>query len=131
MRMMKKLFAIALVAAMVMALGVNAAAANDKRITLTNPSAGHTYTLYQVFTGSFQVVDEKDTLGDIAWGNGVTEAGKTAFGTAAEAAADIENTDAGARAFADSLNAYLTNGVEKSAAAALSPVSALLSPTIT
>jgi len=117
MKMMKKLFAIALVAAMVMALCVNAAAANDKHITLTNPSAGHTYTLYQVFTGSFQVVDGKDTLGDIAWGSGVTDTGKTTLGTAADVAKGIDNTEAGARAFADSLNAYLTNGVEKSAAA--------------
>ena len=87
----------------------------NKSITLENPSKDHTYELYQIFTGTFKVVDGEDTLGDIAWGNGVTDAGKTALGTAKDVADAITDTAAGARAFANSIDQYLTNGSSKKA----------------
>lgn len=91
----------------------------DRTITLTNPSAGHTYTLYQIFTGTFKVIAGNDTLGDIAYGDGIKLTdGKYDGKTAAELANSIADSDAGARAFANSIDADLQNGTEKTAATA-------------
>ena len=91
-----------------------------KKITLTNPSAGHTYNLYQIFTGTFKSIDGNDTLGDIAFGNGIkmTE-GKYGGKTAEELAKTITNSEAGARAFANTVDADLQNGTAKTAANAM------------
>ena len=95
----------------------NGAPATGKSITLTNPSAGHTYELYQIFTGTFANIDGDDTLGNVAYGNGITLTdGKYDGKTAAELAATITQSEAGARAFANTVDSALQNGDSKTAA---------------
>ena len=88
--------------------------ATGKYIELTNPTSGHTYTLYQVFTGTFAVIDGEDTLGNLAWGSDVKST-YTAANTADAVAATITNTAAGARAFANTIDAQLEGGTTKTA----------------
>ena len=99
-----------LVIAMVMALGMSIsvfaedttsgdtpATATTKTITINNGKAGHTYTLYQIFTGKV----DGDELTDIQWGTDAPAAMKTTYATAAAAAKAIaEQNDA--RAWAQS-----------------------------
>lgn len=125
-RDMKKI--LALIIAALMVLSMTAALADpagrtggapltNKTITLTNPSAGHTYTLYQIFTGTFKKIDDQDTLGDVAYGDGIALTnGKYNGKTAEELAETITNSEAGARAFANTIDSALQNGVSKSAA---------------
>lgn len=129
MKNFKKIMAVMIAAALVFAMGITVFAeqATDpagrvggtplttKSITLTNPSAGHQYTLYQVFTGTYSSINGEDTLGDIAWGNGITDAGKTALGTASTVADAIVDTAEGAQNFAISVDSYLTNGSAQTA----------------
>lgn len=115
---MKKIFA--LVLAMLLVLGMTAAFATEDpeapaapttgSINLTGGKAGHTYTLYQIFVGQVNGTE----LTNIQWGNGVTDAYKATFATAAAAAKSYEGGDA--REIAQALIAgaestsYLTNG---------------------
>lgn len=103
---MKKIFALTLALIMVMALASTAFATDDTTYTLTlnNAQAGHTYAAYQIFAGDLS----GDTLSNIVWGSGVTEAGQTALGNAAEKAESI-TTVSGAEAFAAQVAPYLTN----------------------
>ena len=89
------------------ASGVDISAATDNVLTLNNPTVGHTYKLYQVFTGSYATIDGDDVLANIEWGSSITAAGKAALGDAATKAAAI--TDA--RAFAAEVDQYLTDPV--------------------
>lgn len=83
-----------------------------KSITLTTPTAGHTYTLYQVFVGTYKQIDGNDTLGDIRWGANVLSTYTT--GQEAKDVADaITDTAAGAREFANMIDPYLTGGTSK------------------
>lgn len=41
-------------------------------LTITNPAAGHTYEVYQIFAGHHTKDDGKEYLSDIEWGSGVT-----------------------------------------------------------
>ena len=56
-------------------------------LTIQKAEAGHTYTAYQIFGGTLTNASGANTdnkVGDVVWGNGITEAGKTALlGTAA------------------------------------------------
>lgn len=105
---MKKIFA--LVLALMLVLGMTAAlAAGDGTITIHKAVAGHTYTAYKIFSGKWDSTVNK--LGDIAWGNGISQAGQTALYnayqltgdnmTAAKVADAIGTTDANAQAFAN------------------------------
>ena len=73
MKKSRKLMSILLVVAMLFTLAAPAMAANEKphTITITNETAGHTYTAYQVFSGDIEILDGKEVLTNIAWGNGV------------------------------------------------------------
>lgn len=73
---------LAVVMVMIMALpgGVKADQRATETITINNPKAGHTYTAYQIFTGTL-TSNENSTRGvteyilsDIEWGNGVDSA---------------------------------------------------------
>ena len=109
-------FFLSLVMIMTMGLTVFAAEGTNS-LTITNEGkTTHTFQLYQIFTGDLS----EGTLSNIKWGDGVTEAGKTAFGDASEKAGTL-GTDDDAKAFAEALVAgandvsYLQNPTEKSA----------------
>lgn len=44
-------------------------------LAITNPAAGHTYEVYQIFTGHHTQDGDKEYLSDIDWGSGVTSDG--------------------------------------------------------
>ena len=109
MKRMKKLMAFVIAVAMVLAMGVSVFAADGKKITLTGGKAGHTYTLYQVFTGTV----DGDELTNIQWGSDVTADFKATKTTAAAYAQEVKEAD-DARATAEALIAAsaLTGGKE-------------------
>lgn len=144
MKKFSKILSVALLVALVLSLGVASAFAEDqtpadtapqgrengapltnKTIELTNPTAGHTYVLYQIFTGTFAREDGAEMLGNIAWGTGITDAGKTALytkynltgdnQTAEKVAGAIGTAAADAKAFADAIGTNVQNGSEKKA----------------
>ena len=87
--------ALALVLALTLLLAMNATVfAADDTYTITisgdNVVAGHTYEAYQIFKGDLAEKDSKTILSNITWGNGITEAGKTALGNAAEKAETLK-----------------------------------------
>ena len=48
------------------------AATQTYTLTITNPAAGHTYEVYQIFKGYNTQDGDKEYLSDIEWGSGVT-----------------------------------------------------------
>ena len=103
---------LALMLAMVTLLGTGTAARADdtNSLTITNKGeSAHTFELYQIFTGDYDKA--QGVLSNIQWGSGVTSAGQTAYGTAADKAKTLaDGGAAAATAFADDLikNTYLT-----------------------
>ena len=94
----------------VLAVSASAAAAPvfaaDETYTLTVDSADvskRTYEVYQIFSGNLQ----DNVLTELAWGNGITAAGKTALGDAGAYAGSI--TEGNAPTVAAELAAYLEN----------------------
>ena len=77
MKHIKKMLAAVLACAMVMAMGIGAFAAGHGTITINNAVADHTYTAYQILKGD--VANGK--LSNVTWGDGITDAGKTALYT--------------------------------------------------
>ena len=97
----KKLMAALLAVAMLCAMAVPAFADdNTYTITINNPVG--TYKAYQIFSGDL----EGNILSNIVWGTGVTEAGKTALGSAKDRAATLTN-EASAKVFAKEVSEYL------------------------
>lgn len=75
--------------------GPQASGSTDCSITIEGAKDGHTYNAYQIFAGDLNTTtNEKGetvkTLSNIIWGDGISDAGKTAltakYGSAAEAA---------------------------------------------
>lgn len=90
--------------ALVMALALAVPAFADETtysITINNSTEGHTYEAYQIFTGDLY----EGTLSNIKWGSGVSAAGQTALGDAAEKAETIKTAD-DAAAFAKEVAGY-------------------------
>ena len=110
----RKLASLLLALMMVFALTATASAADAYTITITNAQTGHTYEAYQVFAGDLAEKDGVKILSNIVWGSGVTEAGKTALGNAADKAASLK-TEAEAKAFAKEVAPYLQNPTESTA----------------
>ncbi|MBD8989624.1 MAG: isopeptide-forming domain-containing fimbrial protein [Clostridiales bacterium] len=110
MNKLRKLTCLLLALMMVFALATTAFAADTTyTITITNAQTGHTYEAYQVFAGDLTVKENGDKiLSNIVWGSGVTEAGKTALGNAADKAASLK-TETDAKAFAKEVAQYLQN----------------------
>ena len=109
MNKLRKLTCLLLALMMVFALATTASAADAYTITITNEKTGHTYEAYQVFAGDLTVKENGDKiLSNIVWGSGVTEAGKTALGVAADKAASLK-TETDAKAFAKEVAQYLQN----------------------
>lgn len=115
MNYLKKLLGYIVTMAMVFTLtgvGIGAVHAEDS-YTLTLHNNGlttHTFEVYQVFKGDLN----GKKLFNIQWGNGITEDGKTALGSASVNANSLKgkNDDSDeAKAFAESIQKYLTNPV--------------------
>lgn len=51
------------------------AATQTYTLTIDKPAAGHTYEVYQIFTGHHTQDGDKEYLSDIEWGSGVTSDG--------------------------------------------------------
>ena len=104
----RKLASLLLALVMVFALTATASAADTYTITITNEKTGHTYEAYQIFAGDLAEKNGDKILSNIVWGSGVTEAGKTALGVAADKAASLK-TETDAKAFAKEVAPYLQN----------------------
>ena len=123
MKLLKKLFAVIFALTLTFGMGtkVNAGTdpANDgpvseettqkKSISLEGGKQGHTYTLYQIFTGKVETVEGVEQLTNIQWGTDAPATFKSAFDTAAAAAKSLETQD-DARLFAQSYT--FTGGIE-------------------
>lgn len=120
MKKMKRLVALALSVVMVLAMSVFAFADETYTITIKNASEGHTYEAYQIFAGDLS----DGVLSNIKWGTGVSEAGQTALGDAAEKAATLTD-EASAAAFAKEVAQYLQDPKESTAASGEYTISGL------
>lgn len=102
----KKLMAALLAVAMLCAMAIPAfadgstSAGTTYTITINNPVG--TYKAYQIFSGDL----EGNILSNIVWGTGVTEAGKTALGSA-KGRADTLTNEPSVKAFATEVSRYL------------------------
>ena len=106
---MKKLrFILATFVAVFLAFTGSKALADTYTITINGDTTGHTYEAYQIFKGDLS----GDTLSNIQWGNGVTDAGKAALGDAVTKAGTLKNSS-DAEAFAKDLadKHYLQNPI--------------------
>ena len=103
MKRMRKLAGLLLAMVMVFAMTATAFAAGNKIVI--NGTEGHKYEAYQIFTGTLS--EDKTTLSDIVWGNGITDAGKAALGDAKNYAETVEDADAFANLLVE--NGYLQN----------------------
>ena len=112
MKRMRKFVGILLTMVMVLAMTATAFAAEGYTITLKD-EAGHTYEVYQIFTGDLHEEDGEKILSNVVWGNGVTDDGKTTLGGAKAKAEAL--TDTNAEAFAAEVNGYLQNAVTMTA----------------
>lgn len=132
MKHMKKFTAMLLAVIMVlgMALSVSADGTDSTdgyTITIEHAEATqkHTYGAYQIFTGDLHTTTEDGkevkVLSNIVWGSGIDEAGKTALleeyqvDTAAELA-EILESEADAKAFAEAVAQHLTGTPAQSTA---------------
>ena len=103
MKLFKKLASFILAFAMVMAIAMPSvvmAADTTYKLTLTNTVEGHTYEVYQVFSGTLSTKEGKKVLSDLKWGSGVKEG---AYKETAKAKAETLTTEDSARAFAKEL----------------------------
>ena len=115
MNYLKKLLGYIVTMAMVFTLtgvGIGAVHAEDNyTLTLQNNGlTSHTFEVYQVFKGDLN----GKTLSNIQWGDGITTEGQTEFGPASAKAKSLEgqnNDSDDAKAFAESIQQYLTNPV--------------------
>ena len=104
MKLFKKLASFILAFAMVMAIAMPSvvmAADTTYKLTLKNTVVGHTYEVYQVFSGTLSTKDGKKVLSDLKWGSGVKADAYT--GTTAKAKADTLTDEVAARTFAKEL----------------------------
>ena len=117
MKRIKRFASLAMAMIMALAMTVTAfAATGTYKITINNDATGHQYEAYQIFAGTLYVdpensnEDTNKTLSDIVWGDGVSEAGKTALGADAAAVAEDLQTggSAAAAAFAQQFAANPT-----------------------
>ena len=124
MKTVKSAFSLLLALVLTLALSVTAFAAETYTITITNDKTGHTYEAYQIFAGDLTEKDGNKILSNITWGSGVTDAGKTALGDAAEKAASLKK-EADAKAFAEEVAKYLQNPTESTAGSGSYTISGL------
>ena len=135
MKRMKRLTSLmlAMILAVMMVLPVSAdePAAQDVgeyTITITDIKEDHVYEAYQIFAGSIhtETVEGKEvtTLSNIVWGSGVTEAGQTELGNAADLAETLKTAELAAT-FAENVAQYLQNPIESQEAIGVYTISGL------
>lgn len=103
MKLFKKLASFILAFAMVMAIAMPSvvmAADTTYKLTLQNTVEGHTYEVYQVFSGTLSTKDNKKVLSDLKWGSGVKA---DAYTVTAKTKAETLTDEVTARAFAKEL----------------------------
>ena len=103
MKLLKKLASFILAFAMVMAIAMPSvvmAADTTYKLTLQNTVEGHTYEVYQVFSGTLSTKNNKKVLSDLKWGSGVKA---DAYTETAKAKAETLTDETTARAFAKEL----------------------------
>lgn len=110
MKTVKRALALVLALTLLLAMSATVFAADDTTYTITinNTTTGHTYEAYQIFAGDLAEKDGKTILSNITWGNGITDAGKTALGNAAVKAETLKTAN-DAAAFAKAVAPYLQN----------------------
>ena len=102
MKLFKKIAGFILAFAMILAIAMPSVVMADETYTLTldNTVKGHTYEVYQIFTGKLTIKDNKKVLSNLAWGSGVKGGAYT------KSAKEIANTltdETKAKAFAKEL----------------------------
>lgn len=103
MKLFKKLASFILAFAMVMAIAMpSVVMATDTtyKLTLQNTVEGHTYEVYQVFSGTLSTKNNKKVLSDLKWGSGVKT---NAYSETAKTIAETLKDENAARAFAKEL----------------------------
>ena len=116
MKLFKKIAGFILAFAMILAIAMPSVvmAEDNYTITITPTTSDHTYEAYSIFAGNLS----ENTLSNITWGDGITEAGKTAlltdYGVAdaaglAEKLSKFASNSAEIKAFAKKANKYLQN----------------------
>lgn len=116
MKSMKKFLALALALALCFAMAIPAmateeggeAVAKTQTLTLENPTPGHTYSVYQIFTGDVGTKDGKDALANIKYGvnfGGFNTDALQAVGTAVDSSVTDAILDAGEGFASDLLRA--------------------------
>lgn len=103
MKLFKKLASFILAFAMVMAIAMPSvvmAADTTYKLTLQNTVQGHTYEVYQVFSGTLSTKNNKKVLSDLKWGSGVKT---NAYSETAKTKAETLTDETTARAFAKEL----------------------------
>ena len=109
MKTTKRILAVVLATVLLAAMAIlPASAAGDHTIRIANEADGHTYKVYQLFSG---VLNEKGIMTEIQWGSSVSAAGQAAMGVA-ETKAGTLKTVADAEAFGYEVDDYLENPVK-------------------
>ena len=123
MKLFKKIAGFILAFAMILAIAMPSVVMADDNytITITPTTSDHTYEAYQIFGGRLS----NDTLSDITWGDGITEAGKTALladynvrdaAGLAKKLSRFASNSAEVKAFAKKASNYLQNPTSAKAA---------------
>ncbi len=98
---MKKFLSILMILTLALSMGTMAFADGETYKLTISGAQGHTYKVYQIFTGSLATIDDEKTLGDVTYGANYTPGDATA-GETKVPAADLEAiTDA--KTFAEKL----------------------------
>ena len=102
MKLFKKIAGFILAFAMILAIAMPSVVMAEETYTLTldNTVTGHTYEVYQIFTGKLSTKDNKRVLSDLVWGSGVK---KNAYAETAKEKAKTLSDEAKAKAFAKEL----------------------------
>lgn len=102
MKLFKKIAGFILAFAMILAIAMPSVVMADETYTLTldNTVTGHTYEVYQIFTGKLSTKDNKRVLSDLAWGSGVKGG---AYTESAKEKANTLTDETKAKAFAKEL----------------------------